>query len=44
MGEEKVIELVDGSVADLWRHVLDEVLKACNDVCGNRVSGSTVDT
>ena len=32
--EEKVIELVDVIVANLWGHVKDGVLKVCDEVCG----------
>ena len=34
--EEKVIELVDFGVSNLWGHTKDWVLKACDEVCGKK--------
>ena len=31
--EEKVIKLVDVGVPNLWGHLEDGVLKACDEVC-----------
>ena len=35
--EEKVIELVDVGVLNLSGHFKDEVLEACDEVCGKRM-------
>ena len=35
--EEKVIELVDIAVTNLWGHCKDGVLGACDEVCGKKM-------
>ena len=35
--EEKVIELVDVGMPNLWGHFKDEVSKACDEVCGKNM-------
>ena len=34
--EEKVIELVDVGTSHLFRHFMDGVIKACDEVCGKK--------
>ena len=34
---EKVIELVDVGVPNLWGHFKDVILKACDEMCGKRI-------
>ena len=34
--EEKVIELVDVGVQNLWVHSKNEILRECYDVCGKK--------
>ena len=34
--EEKVTKLVDVGVPNLWGHLKDGVLKACDEVCGKK--------
>ena len=37
--EEKVTELVDVGMPNLWGHFHDGVLKACDEVCGKKRGG-----
>ena len=34
--EEKIIELVDAGVQNLWGHFKAGVIKACDEVCGKK--------
>ena len=34
--EGKVTELFDAEAPDLWGHFKDEVLRACDEVCGKK--------
>ena len=39
--KQKVTELVNVGAQNLWEHVKDEVLKACDEVCGKMMGRSS---